>query len=411
MVAPTVEGGDQGVLEELFRRGGLQVLQTPLVEIESGAPVAVRLVTHGLAGTDVIPPARLQTLVAASPHAVSLDEGARARALAEVQIAPLLPGTPAVLDAHLGSFTQLLPNNAGTDVVLLVDSSDVLARAAEMLRLVATARGEGWEVGLREVGSTVDSLTAVSLLEPALVVLSPRVVEEPTSRLSVETVQATTAFCHSSGALLAVDGVTDPATVAAAVAVGATLVSGPLYSATGLPPTLPAEPLLQRFTAPPPVSHQSPFELASRRHPARRATKPMLVELSKRLEAVAEPAGRSSVVLAAFQTAEQFTPATEVRYRRLAERCTLVMAAAQGLEHTTTPNLSVAALDPSDPLVHEWNVIVLAPTMAAMLTASDARVPARRDEERAFDYLLTYDRDLVAHAARSMLSRLTHRAC
>lgn len=404
-----VDAPDEGVLDQLFRRGALQVLQAPLVEIESGTAVAVRLLTHGLTGDAVVPPARLRTLVAASDHAVSLDEAARARALSEVRLAPLLPGAPVVLDAHLASFSQLLPNDTGTDVVLLVDSSDVLARPADLLRLVAAARSEGWEVGLREVGSTVDSLTAVSVVEPALVVLSRRVLDEPTSRLSVETVQATTAFCHSSGALLAVDDVTDAGDLAAAVAAGATLASGPLYARTAPGPGTTPEPLFGRFAAPPPVSHSSPFELARRRHPARRAPKPMLVALSKRLEAVAEPAGRSSIVLAAFQTAAQFTPATVLRYRRLAERCTLVLAAAQDLDHAATPDLSIAALDASDPLVHEWNVLVLAPTMSVMLTASDVRSPARREADRCFDYVLTYDRDLVAHAARSMLSRLTHR--
>ena len=49
-------------------------------------------------------------------------------------------------------------------------------------------------------------------------------------------------------------------------------------------------------------------------------------------------------------------------------------------------------------------------TMSVMLAASDLRVPARRQRDREFEYVLTYDRDLVAHAARSMLSRLTQRA-
>jgi DICT domain-containing protein len=148
----------------------------------------------------------------------------------------------------------------------------------------------------------------------------------------------------------------------------------------------------------------------ARRHPVRRATKPVLVALSQRLEAVAGPAGTSSLVLAAFQTASQLTRDTQRRYRELARTSTLVMAAAQDLHSTDIPGVSVAALDPSDPLVHEWNVLVLGPTMSVMLAASDLRVPTRRQRDREFEYVLTYDRDLVSHAARSMLSRLTHRA-
>jgi EAL domain-containing protein (putative c-di-GMP-specific phosphodiesterase class I) len=399
------------VLEGLFRHGRLQITQTPLVEIATGRPLAVRLLAHGLPGDDAAAPGRVRELVAASDQTAFLDEAARSRSLAEARLSPLLAGAPLVLDAHLASFSQLLPNADPALVVLVVDSSDALDRPAEMLRLVAAARDQGWEIGLRDVGSTAASLAAVSVVEPALVVLSRRVLEEPTSQLTVETIQATTAFRHSSGAVVVAEDVVDAGEEAAAVAAGATLACGPRYHGrTRRSPLRPAEEVLRLFSPPLPVPHHSPFELAVRRHTAHRATKPVLVALSQRLEAVAGPAGRSSLVLAAFQTADQFTAATRDRYRDLARRSTLVMAAAQDLHDDDSPGVSVTSLDASDPLVHEWDVLVLAPTLSVMLAASDLRVPARRQRDREFEYVLTYDRDLVAHAARSMLSRLTHRA-
>jgi EAL domain-containing protein (putative c-di-GMP-specific phosphodiesterase class I) len=410
-------GGDpdpttaQEVLEGLFRHGRLQVTQTPLVEIASGRPVAVRLLAHGLPGDSAADPGRVRELVAASDQTAFLDEAARSRSLTEARLSPLLAGAPLVLDAHLTSFSQLLPNAHPDPVVLVVDSGDAIDRPAEMLRLVAAARHQGWEIGLRDVGGTAASLAAVSVIEPALVVLSRRVLEEPTSQLTLETIQATTAFSHSSGAVVAAEDVADAGEEAAAVAAGATLGCGPRYhGCIRCPPLRPGEEALRLFTPPLPVPHHSPFELAVRRYPARRATKPVLVALSQRLEAVAEPAGTSSLVLAAFQTADQFTTATRNRYRDLARRSTLVMAAAQDLHDSDSPGVSVTSLDASDPLVHEWNVLVLAPTVSVMLAASDLRVPVRRQRDREFEYVLTYDRDLVAHAARSMLSRLTHRA-
>lgn len=398
-----------GMLERLFREGRLQVTQTPLVELASGQPLAVRLLAHG--DDDAAAPAHVRALVAASEQAAFLDEATRSRALAAARLAPLLPQAPLVIDAHLSSFSQLTVNADPTRVVLVVDSADVLERPAEMLRLVAAARAQGWEVGLRDVGSSAASLAAVSVIEPTLVLLGRRVLEEPTSLLTVETIQATTAFSHSSGAVVAAEDVLDEADEAAAVAAGATLACGPRYHGRPVPPPGPDDAeALRVLTAPAPVPHHSPFELAARRHAPRRATKPVLVALSKQLEAVAGPAGTSSLVLAAFQTAEQFTPATRERYRRLAGQSTLVMAAALGLHSTDTPGVSTTSLDPSDPLVHEWNVLVLAPTLSVMLVASDLHVPVRRQRDREFDYVLTYDRDLIAHAARSMLSRLTHRA-
>lgn len=406
---PTHDAPDD-VLAGLFRHGRLQVTQTPVVEIGSGRPLAVRLVTHGAADDAEAAPHRLRALVAASEQTAFLDEAARARALAEARLAPLLPRAPLVLDAHLASFSQLLPNPEATLVVLVIDSSDAIERPAEMLRLVAAARSQGWEVGLRDVGSSAASLAAVSVVEPALVVLSRRVLTEPTSQLSIETIQATTAFSHSSGAVVAAEDVADAAAEAAAVAAGATLACGSRYHGRPRHSTVrPAGEVLRLSSPPLPAADRSPFELAARRHPARRATKPVLVALSQRLEATAGPAGTSSLVLAAFQTAAHFTAGTRERYRALARTSTLVMAAAQDLQ-ADVPGVSVTALDASDPLVHEWNVLVLAPTMAVMLAASDARIPGRRQRDREFDYVLTYDRDLVAQAARSMLSRLTHRA-
>ncbi|GAA1430786.1 hypothetical protein GCM10009616_16270 [Microlunatus lacustris] len=401
-------GADE-MLEQLFREGRLRVTQTPLVEIASGQPLAVRLLAHG--DDDGVPPARVRALVAASEQAAFLDEATRARALAEARSAPLLPRAPLVLDAHLSSFSQLTAIADSLEVVLVVDSGDVLERPAEMLRLVAAARGLGWEVGLRDVGRSAASLAAVAVIEPVLVVLSRRVLDEPTSPLTVETIQATTAFSHSSGAVVAAEDVADERAEAAAVAAGATLACGPRYHGRPTrPPARQVADVLRVPTAAAPVPHRSPFELAARRYATRRATKPVLVALSQRLEAVAGPAGTSSLVLAAFQTAEQFTPATQERYRRLAGHSTLVMAAAQDLHGTGAPGVSTTSLDPSDPLVREWNVLVLAPTLSVMLAASDLRTPARRQRDREFDYVLTHDRDLVAHAARSMLGRLTHRA-
>ena len=62
--------------------------------------------------------------------------------------------------------------------------------------------------------------------------------------------------------------------------------------------------------------------------------------------------------------------------------------------------------DPMDPVIGEWDVVVLAPHFAAALLArdlSDGDVP---DLERTFEFALTYDRDVVMAAAHSLMSRI-----
>ena len=62
-------------------------------------------------------------------------------------------------------------------------------------------------------------------------------------------------------------------------------------------------------------------------------------------------------------------------------------------------------LSPDDPLTNEWTVIVLGTHFAGGLFASDRGGPGGEDE-RMFDSVLTYDRELVIEAAQPLLHRL-----
>jgi DICT domain-containing protein len=65
-----------------------------------------------------------------------------------------------------------------------------------------------------------------------------------------------------------------------------------------------------------------------------------------------------------------------------------------------------ATLDSRDPLRGEWDVIVVGPHFAGALVARDCGDDGP-DSQRRFDAVITYDRDLVIEAARSLLLRLT----
>ncbi|WP_331714728.1 EAL domain-containing protein [Auraticoccus cholistanensis] len=405
-----MSGTDRWLRERLFDRGELVVSQVPMVDLATGVSLAVRVLAHGAPEHGSVPPDEVRRLIAGADDPAALDLLAREQALAATETDPLLAGFPRVLDAELATLSELPVLAEGAPLtILLLDATTALERPAAMLRLIGTARSQGWQIGLREVGADHLSLAAVAVVEPALVVLSRRMLAEPSSGLSIETIQATTAYSSSSGAIVAAEQVDDPATAAAAHAAGVTLVTGRYSRPHPEVVAADAEVLFRLFTPPLPVPHQSPFELAARRATPRRADKELLLALSTRLEATAETGGRSGMVLSAFQHARHLPPGTVARYRRLGASCTMVLMAAQGAEKIADPAVSVAALDGSDPLVHEWNVLVLSPTVAAMLVARDTGHPSATERQRSFDYVLSYDRDLVAHAARSLLTRLTHR--
>lgn len=67
-------------------------------------------------------------------------------------------------------------------------------------------------------------------------------------------------------------------------------------------------------------------------------------------------------------------------------------------------NVHRAPLAPDDDLVEEWNVAVLGPHFAALLSARDQHCGAD-DLDRTFDFVQSYDRLTVTQAVHSILQR------
>ena len=103
-------------------------------------------------------------------------------------------------------------------------------------------------------------------------------------------------------------------------------------------------------------------------------------------------------------SAGESTPAAAERWRAVADMVGLAGVYGVGLNNVLDGNFQHAPLDPDDPLVEEWNVVVLGPHFAAILSARD-RHDNGPDLERTFDFVQSYDRLTVTQTARSILSR------
>jgi DICT domain-containing protein len=123
------------------------------------------------------------------------------------------------------------------------------------------------------------------------------------------------------------------------------------------------------------------------------------------LEALAADGSEPAVLLACFQEAKHFTPATARRYARIAGHSPLVAALGVGLTDEPIPGVRGACLSEDDPLHGEWNVIVIGPHRAVALVAKDLG-DSGPDRERRFAFVVTHDRALVVEAARSLLGWL-----
>lgn len=144
-----------------------------------------------------------------------------------------------------------------------------------------------------------------------------------------------------------------------------------------------------------------------------RASKRELLAISRTLEARALTGG-AHTVLVTFQDRRHLTAKTRASYARIARQGATVHVYARGLVSDYLPDsdgLSHVALTAADPLVLEWDIVVLGAApfafVARDLDPSTAVVGA--DLDRPFSWVRTDDRRLVERAAQVLLARVPRR--
>ncbi|RKQ93355.1 EAL domain-containing protein (putative c-di-GMP-specific phosphodiesterase class I) [Solirubrobacter pauli] len=296
------------------------------------------------------------------------------------------------------------------DVVIELTERALTDKPAEMLARVAAMRTSGLMMALDDVGADRRSLALMPFVNPEVIKLDLRLVQENPSPAIAAIVHAVNAEAERSGAVLLAEGIETEEQLAVARALGARYGQGWLFGRPAELPTgtreLPVPLAPRRVVAPIPPS---PYRAVAARVRPRRGTKGLLLAISKHLEAQVAAQGESAVVFAAFQEARHFTPRSAARYEQLATSAALVGALGVGLSAEPVPGVRGADLDVDDALAGEWNVTVVAPHFAAAFVARDLGDTDCPDMERRFDFCLTYDRDLAVEAARGLLARIAPR--
>ena len=400
-------------LRDLLAADRLHSLLQPVVDLDTGAVVAYEALVRGPEGP-LATPDRLFAAAREEGLLAALDAACRRAALrAAVQhgvVAPVhlfVNVEPEVLDTapmeELVALADDVPD--GLRVVLEITERALASRPADLLRTVDRVRAAGWGVALDDVGAEQLSLTFMPLLRPDVVKLDLRLVQQRPSSEVAEVMNAVNAYAESSGALLLAEGIEDSRHLRVALGLGATLGQGWYFGrpAAGLAAGWPVGDL----ALPPPSSAVpgSPFACLPPGTRLRQAPKALLIELSLQLEREAVRVGDTCVVASTFQEARHFTPATAGRYRTLAARAGFVCALGEGLPPEPVPGVRGAHLSADDPVRGEWDVTVLGPHFAAALLARDLG-DTGPERERGFAYALTYDRDTVARAARTLVARV-----
>jgi diguanylate cyclase (GGDEF)-like protein/PAS domain S-box-containing protein len=403
-------------LARILSTRSLTAVFQPIVEIESGRVVAYEALTRGPEGSELQRPDRLFAAATAAGCVPELDWLCRAVAVSaalEAGLArcaslflncePTAIGTPCP-PAHAALWDRAM---AELDLVLEITERAVTERPADLYRVVEAHRQAGRGIALDDLGADVRSLALLPLIEPDVIKLDLRLVQDRPSVDQAAIVSAVAAERERTGAAILAEGIENEDHLAVARSLGATLGQGWHWGRPGpLPPQAKRQPL-RRGIARRSSSGRTPFEVIAAHRPVAPATKRLLLPMSHHLENRALRIGEGAVLLAAFQDVKHFTANTARRYETLVRGASLVAAFGVGLSQEPLPGVRGADIGPGDPLAGEWSVLVIGPHFAGALVAQDLGDTGGRESDRRFSFATAYDRGLVIAAARTLISRIT----
>ncbi len=407
---------DAAELGRILDGGLLTTVYQPIVDLERRQVVAYEGLARGPEGSPLRRPGRLFEVAREAGRVVELDWACRAAALRGardsairpphtlfINVEPDVAGVPAPPELR-----ELLDwARAELHMVVELTERSLTARPSGVLAGVPFLRHAGVAIALDDVGVDARSLALMPFLHPEVLKLDMRLVQESPDRELAATVHAVAARAEAAGTLVLAEGIETEAHLERARALGARHGQGWLFGAAGPPPTspptgdLPGERLaMPRGDATPP--RQTPFALVSERIAPRVAEVGLLTALARELEDHARTAGPAGVLLVSGMAC----PGDDgwSRYRQLASQVAFVGILGEGLASSPEPGVRTAPLTTEDRLAGEWTVCVISPHVAGAMTAREVE-PGSSGEPR-FDYCLTYDRDLVCGAARTLMARI-----
>lgn len=401
---------------DLVRSGAVRSVYQPIVDIDSRLTVAYEALARGPHQHPLERPDLLFAAARTVGCVGELDEACRRAALDGARAAGLgAPWTlfvnvePAGIDwalARSGDDVGLDP--VGLPIMVEITERNLTANPVGLLRFVERIRALGCGIALDDLGAERESLALLPLLRPDVIKLDLRLVQQrPTSEVA-EIVSAVNAEAERSGAVVLAEGIETEEHLEFARGLGAELGQGWLLGRPGpLPDPVPPPPAraVSTTTRAPLSLEDTPFAAAASQRRARLARKPLLIEISKHLEREAARQGDSVIVVATFQHARYFTPATMDRYRDLADQVAFAAILGEDLSAEPLPGLRGGRLSSDDPLVDEWDVAVLGPHFAAALVARDLGEQGP-DDERNFEYVLTHDRNITVAVAVALIARV-----
>ncbi|MBB3096133.1 EAL domain-containing protein (putative c-di-GMP-specific phosphodiesterase class I) [Actinoplanes campanulatus] len=384
----------------------------PFVDLDTGAVLAFEALMRGPDGTSPM------ALLEAARAAGQLAELERASLLASLRDAARMSGgrpvtlfvnlEPSTLTERLDVILDALGERADhVQLVVEITERALFEDLAGVLTAAERLRAAGCAIALDDIGVHPESLAFIPIVRPRVVKLDLKLLRTIKDPATVAVAGAVRAYAEEVGAEVVAEGIETPEDLTRALVLGATMGQGWLWSRgeRRFPPST-FQP--ERFR-PRPIGtalQKSPYQLVGSGRRIRHAPKHLLVPLSKTLELMALQTAVPPVLLAAFEHVRFFGPSTMRRFSDLADRLPFVAVLGVDMPPEPAPGVRGAGLHPWDPLANEWTVVVLGAHTSAALIARDLG-ESGPDEDRQFEFVVSYDRALVTAAAHAMVGRLT----
>jgi EAL domain-containing protein (putative c-di-GMP-specific phosphodiesterase class I) len=412
-------------LDDVIRERKVVSLYQPIFDIsnpelprEDYPIVAYEALARGPKGSPVEYPDKLFGIARAAGRLAELDWVCRAAAVRGAMEAGLAaPFTlfcnmePEAIDSAPPFDLRDVWERAKQEVRVMTEITEraMTLRPAELLSTAGGIRDAGWGIALDDVGAEPASLALMPFLDPDVIKLDLRLIQDTPTEDLAEVINAVNAEAERSNLTILSEGIETEQHERTSLAFGATLGQGWLYGRPApLPNPLPeATKSVQLLGRKLGARQARVSRIVGTMQSIRTGTKPILHSMSRHLETQARSLGETAVLLAIFEDAQFFAGQTKARYEQLARDIAFVGVIGPGMPPVPGDGVRGANIDANDELFDEWGIAVISPHFAAAFVARPAGNRSLPDAQRQFQFALTYNREYVIETARNMMSKIT----
>ncbi len=395
---------------------GVRVLFQPIVRTSTHEIVGIEALARGPEGSPLMSPDRLFGVAETFGRLADLEVATKRAAFNHpvpddvtlfINIDPNVIVNDKALSLIIDAWRD--SGRRGLVVVELTERS-LMAAPGPLLRAIERCRAVGWSIALDDMGAKAESLAALRIAKPDIVKLDMQLMKNSSRAQAASLVASLATYCERYQVEVVAEGVETDANEFTAELLGATLLQGFKFYA----PTSFENLVLRHPIAPVRSGHVGlhsatafmPRMPSSGVQPERVATKEQLLSFSRHLESIGSAA--DTVVLAALQHVENYTPRTRRQYAALARRFGLVGVVGAGIPGGVASGVKHGCLSPDDDLVNKWQVVVFSSGSSIALLAEqiDGHPGGRTTREKLFRFRFATSPDEVEAVARRILSHL-----